>query len=377
MRMQNYKKKLFLASTLPFQVMFVQFLSQNPAWIEVFYSNGFYIYIANFLRIILGWIPFSVGDILGLFFIFLLIKGVYHFIKKLFQKKIKQNFSDNLKEYFKIISLQFLNLITIVSVLYFCFYAFWGLNYFREPLAKNLNLQQATYTTNQLVETTQKIVYQLNKTHFEITKNDTLKVQVPYNTTEIYDLATNGYQNLAKKYPQLAYKNPSIKSSLVSLLQSYNGTAGYLNPITGEAQINNQIPKTSFPATTCHEMAHQIGWAAENDANFVGFLASVANNDLYFKYSGYRMAYIYCINEIYKRDKKLSEKIKNTVHKGIYKDFHVSFLHWNQFKNPIEPYLKKGYNSYLKANKQEKGINSYSYVVDLLIAYFNKIDKNN
>ena len=36
----------------------------------------------------------------------------------------------------------------------------------------------------------------------------------------------------------------------------------------------------------------------------------------------------------------------------------------------IEPYFKKGYNSYLKANNQTKGIKSYSYVVDLLIAYY-------
>ena len=42
------------------------------------------------------------------------------------------------------------------------------------------------------------------------------------------------------------------------------------------------------------------------------------------------------------------------------------------FWNQLEPYLKKGYNSYLKANNQSKGIKSYSYVVDLLIAYFDK-----
>ncbi|WBX74811.1 DUF3810 domain-containing protein [Tenacibaculum pacificus] len=300
--------------------------------------------------------PFSFSDVLGFVLLFLLIKGCYSLIKNKFKNSISK----------------ILQFTSVLSLIYFCFYAFWGLNYFREPLAKNLNLQQATYTTEQLVETTEKIVFELNKIHLQITNNDTIKIQVPYTQKEIYGLATNGYLNLSNKYPQLTYKNPSIKNSLVSLFQSYNGTSGYISPITGEAQINDMIPKTGYPATTCREMAHQIGWAAENDANFVGFLASVANNDLYFQYSGYRMAYIYCINQVYKRDKKIAKSIKNSVNKGIYKDFSNSRLHWKQFKNPIEPYFKKGYNSYLKANNQSKGIKSYSYVVDLLIAYFDQ-----
>lgn len=352
--MQQYKKQLLFALTLPFQVLVMQFLSQKPQWVEQYYSNGIYPYISNFFRLILGWIPFSFGDLLGLILILLLIKAIYKLIKNKFKN----------------ITLLFLKFIKNLSIIYFCFYAFWGLNYFREPLAKNLGLLQSTYTTEQLIETTKKIVFKLNKIHLQITNNDSIKIKVPYSQKDIYKLASNGYKKLAITYPQLTYKTPSIKSSLVSLFQSYNGTAGYINPITGEAQVNDMIPITGYPSTTCHEMAHQIGWAAENDANFVGFLAAIANDDLYFKYSGYRMAYNYCIGQIFKRDKKLAKEIKKTVNKGIYKDYLNSYLHWKQFKNPIEPYFKKGYNSYLKANNQSKGIKSYSYVVDLLIAYF-------
>jgi len=352
--MQYNKKQLILALTLPFQVLLVHFLSQKPQLVEQYYSTGIYPYISKIFRFILGWIPFSFGDTLGFALLFLLVRAIYRLIKNRFKNSISQ----------------FIKLISTLAIIYFCFYAFWGLNYFREPLSKNLGLQQSTYTTEQLVETTKKIVLELNKIHLQITDNDTIKVNVPYTQKEIYRLAPNGFKKTALIYPQLTYKTPSIKNSLVSLFQSYNGTAGYINPITGEAQINDMIPKTGYPSTTCHEMAHQIGWAAENDANFIGFLASVSNDDLYFKYSGYRMAYNYCISQIYKRDKELAKEIKSIVNKGIYKDYRDSYLHWKQFDNPIEPYLKKGYNSYLKANNQSKGIKSYSYVVDLLIAYF-------
>lgn len=290
----------------------------------------------------------------GFFLLIIFVKGVYKFIKNQFKNAVSQ----------------LIKAIAFLSVIHFCFYFFWGLNYFRNPLSENLNLNQSKYTTEQLLATSNSVIEKLNTYHLLITKNDTVKVKVPYSTEEIYKKSVNGYTNLAKMYPQFAYTTPSVKSSLVSLMQSYTGTSGYINPITGEAQVNSMIPKTGMPATTCHEIAHQIGWGAENDANFIGFLTSINNKDVYFKYSGYRMALNYCLREVRKRDRKVYHQLWKTVNKGISKDFTVSYNHWKKFDNPIKPYIKKGYNSYLKANNQSKGIDSYSYVVDLLIAYF-------
>jgi len=130
------------------------------------------------------------------------------------------------------------------------------------------------------------------------------------------------------------------------------------------------IPKTILPTTTTHEMAHQIGFAAENEANFIGFLAALFNDDPYFKYSAYRMATRYAIFELYKRDKDAFEVEYKALNKGILIDFKSTSDFWNTYKNPFEPIVKKGYNIYLKSNNQIKGINSYNYVVDLLISYF-------
>jgi hypothetical protein len=160
----------------------------------------------------------------------------------------------------------------------------------------------------------------------------------------------------------------------MSLLQTYIGTGGYLNPLTGEAQVNDRIPKTGYPTTICHEMAHQIGFAAENEANFVGFLAANYNDDIFFKYASYRMAFGYCISELRKRDHKLTKELWKTVHIGVGKDFNASYQFWEAYKNPFKPLVKKGYNTYLKANKQDKGIASYSDVVNLFIHYFESLE---
>ena len=352
--MKTNKKHLLIAILLPIQILLIKLATEYPAFIEQYYSNGIYPPISSFLRIILGWIPFSVGDVLLAFGLFIFIRFIFRLIKSRFKNFIPK----------------IIHFTAILSVIYFCFYLFWGLNYYREPLAKNLEYQQQKYTTEQLKKVTEHVINKLNYYQLKITNNDTLKVENPYSQKEMYNMATTGYHNLSKDFPQLKYQHKSVKSSLMSLLQSYNGTAGYLNPLIGEAQVSDKLPKTSYPTTTCHEMAHQIGFAAENEANFVGFLAANYNEDLYFKYASYRMAFGYCISELRKRDSAVSKELWKTVNKGISKDFNASYTFWQQFKNPFEPLVKKGYNAYLKANNQDKGVQSYNYVVDLLISYF-------
>lgn len=341
---------------IPIQYTFVQLLAREPALVEKYYSTGFYPFISKTLRLFLGWIPFSFGDLLGFVILFYFLKSIYLLIKSRFTNWIQKT----------------VNLILFLSSLYFCFYLFWGFNYFRNPLSHKLGLKHSNYTTEDLLKTTDTIVSLLNNSHFTITKNDTSKVNIPYTINQIHDIAPDGFNKLSIIHPEFAYHFPSIKNSAVSSFQSYNGTSGYINPITGEAQINSLIPKTGYPATVCHEMAHQIGWAAENEANFISFLSSIYNDDIYFRYAGYRMAYQYCIRELYRRDKALAKNIKKKVNIGIYKDYKDSNLFWKSYENPIEPIMKRGYNSYLKANNQTKGIRSYSYVVDLLIAYYKK-----
>ena len=357
-KMKWNKKHIFLAILLPIQMILMQIVARSPELIEVYYSNGIYPYISSFFRITFGWIPFSVGDLLIAFGTFIFLRFLFLLIKNRFKNFIPK----------------IIHFIAILSVIYFCFYLFWGLNYYREPLSKNLGYHQQKYTTEQLTKTTKFIIKKLNNYQLKITKNDTIKVHNPFHQKEIYKMAVKGYANLVKDFPQLKYRFFSVKSSSMSLLQSYNGTSGYLNPLTGEAQVNDKIPRTSYPTTTCHEMAHQIGFAAENEANFVGFLAANSNDDIYFKYASYRMAFGYCIREVRKRDSQISKELWKTVNKGVIKDFNHSYDFWQQYKNPFEPIVKKGYNAYLKANKQSSGIESYNYVVDLLISYF-KVSK--
>ena len=351
--MRVKKRNSYLTLFLGVQVLLVMWIKKYPSFVEVYYSEGVYPYISMSLRNLLGWIPFSIGDLLVIFFV-----GYCNYYIFLF-----------LKTKFKNLHVRVIEITALISVAHLCFYLFWGFNYFREPLHKKLGYKNTYYSNKELIRLSNYLVLNLNRVHQEITQSDSVQVMVPHSNGEMFLLAKEGYESLALKFPEFKYKYGKAKNSLMSLVQSYIGTQGYINPFTGEAHVNRRIPRTSFPLSACHEMAHQIGYAAENEANFIGFLAALSNKDSYFTYSAYRMATRYAIYELYTRDREEYLKILQKINKGVLKDFKASTDFWKSYSNPFEPLIKKGYDTYLKTNKQTEGLNSYNQVVNLLINY--------
>ncbi|TXG35090.1 DUF3810 domain-containing protein [Seonamhaeicola maritimus] len=352
--MLKYKKLILALSLIP-QYLLVLFLSKQPEYVESFYSNGLYIYISKIFRYVLGWLPFSFGDLIYAF-------GIIYLLRWLFKNRMRL-----IKDTRKWV----IDVFSAVAVLYFAFHLLWGLNYYRVPLHKSLNLKHE-YSTEQLIEVTKKLIDASNKLHSKLSVNDSIKVDLPFSKKDIFKITTNGYDNLKTVFPHLEYQPKSIKKSLFSYPLTYMGFSGYLNPLTNEAHVDGLIPTIKFPTTSAHEMAHQLGYAAENEANFIGCLASIHNEDVYFKYCGYTFALKYCLNDIYKRDEALFEEIIETVNKGILKNYEEVREFWEAHENPIEPFFKLFYGGYLKANHQTKGMKSYSYVVALLVNYFEK-----
>jgi len=263
----------------------------------------------------------------------------------------------------------FVEITANLSVIYLVFNLLWGLNYLRNPLYKTLKLD-SDYTTEQLYATTQRLIQKSNEVHRQLGFSDSTKIDLPYTQNEIFNKSIDGYRNLEKEFPSLHYNPTSLKKSGWSLGLTYMGYSGYYNPLTGEAQVNRKIKSYKFPVVACHEQAHQIGYAAENEANFIATLASLHNEDLYIQYTGYIFALRYCLNELARRDAELYETILPTVNFGILESYREMREFWLSYKNPFESLSKSFWDQFLKANNQTKGIDSYSYMVALVVNYF-------
>ena len=348
------KRKYLLPLFLLFQIIFLKLLAFFPEVVERFYSNGLYVAISEISRTVLGSIPFSVGDIV---YGFAIIYSIFSIWKT--RKLWKLHWKNNL-----------LKITSYISVLYFLFHLLWAFNYYRVPLFEKMHIKRE-YTTEELVAFTQKLLIKTNAVQLEITKNKNLKVINPYAQDSIFKMSQNGYDNLTKLYSFFNYEIPSKKPSLFSLPLTYMGFGGYLNPFTNEAQVNDKIPMYGFPNVVCHEMAHQIGYASESECNFIGFLACIKNDDLYFQYSAYSNALRYCMVNIGMKDEVQFKALKSKIHPGILENYKESDVFWKQYDTFIDKGFHTFYDLFLKMNQQKDGIESYSKFVDLLVNYYN------
>ena len=352
------KQKIYLILNLFFilQLVFIAFISRFPSIIETYYSNSIYPFISSIFRTATGWISFSIGDIyyflLGVF----LIISIYYFFKNGFK---------NIKE-------SILKFGAYISIFYFLFNLLWGLNYYKDSLYNTLSLDQKDYTVEDLIPLADELLILTKQTHFNITQNDTIKVSIHNSKDEIIQNVQNGYQSLSKIYPQFQYHRQSIKNSLFSTPLTYMGFSGYYNPLSGEAQVDYLVPKISLPMISSHEVAHQLGFASESEANFIGFLAATHHPEDYYKYSGYLVALRYSIAAIYGKDSIRAKMIIDSIPKGIRKNIKESQDFWKSYQNKAEPFFKIFYDNYLKANQQEDGMKGYSNMVGLLVAYREK-----
>lgn len=353
------RTKNTLLILLPVQILLVLWLAGHPMWVEEHYSNGLYPFLSRGLRYLLGWIPFSVGDLLytalGLF-------ALRHILKN--RKAIAQRPLDFAK-----------GVGALLSLAYFAFHLLWGLNYYRQPIGWKLGIS-GEYTQEELVALTIRLADSTNHYQRLLTGDSLRPVHIPYSKGEIYAMTEQAYGALEGTYPFFAYRGPSIKASLYSLPLTLMGYSGYLNPFTNEAQVNGLVPPFRLPSISGHEVGHQLGYSAEGATNFIGYLVTSNSPDPYFRYSAQSHALGYCLGDLYQRDPELHGRILASLNPGVRENYAELINFWKKYQNPMEPIFKAVFDTFLKANNQKEGIKSYNAMVGLLINLQKKADRD-
>ena len=352
--MKNKLRNGIALSLIP-QFILVKWLAGHPEWVESYYSTGLYPIISTFFRFLFGWIPFSVGEIIYTLLILLALRYIIRYRKRIKAKP-----------------LVFLrDAVMVLSVFYFTFHVVWGLNYYREPISKKFGIvNNAKY--QEVLDLTQKLLAQTNALQLQLTGDRGQMVQIPYDKNEVFNKTVSGYAVIKTPLPFLDYERPSIKKSMFSTVSSYMGIGGYLNPFTNEAQVNALTPIFRFPVISGHEVGHQIGYSAENETNFIGYLVTLKNPDPYFQYSASAYGLAHCLNAINNVDQVAYEALFAQLNIGVQKNYQELRDFNDAYENPFEPIFESVFNSFLKANNQPDGIESYSRVVHLMVGYHEK-----
>jgi len=359
---KNSKRTTIIAaSCVLIIIILIRVATFYPDWIGEHYSRGFYPYISSFYRTIFGWVPFSIGDILYAVAGFFLLYGLVKFSRRLMKGRISDiNFKKGLLQVF-----------FVLAAVYIYFNISWGLNYNRPGIAEQLQLIPEKHRLEDLTTITGILLVKVNENRKRL--GDQPLTYKPYQ--KIFDEAQTAYDSTKSDFPFLTYETNSVKKSMYGRMGNFLGFLGYYNPFTGEAQLNLTMPQFLLPYVTCHEMAHQLGYASESEASFVGYLASIRSNDTLFHYSTYFDLFTYANRELFYRDSAAAKENYQLLDTLVKTDLEELRQYWRKSDNVIEPIIKIFYDHYLKANQQTKGIKSYNEVVGWLIAYYKKYGK--
>lgn len=364
----KHTKKIFVLSIMFFfTFLLIIFFKQNPLLLEEFYSTGFNKKTIELLSTLSGQLSFSVHEILLILLVGSLLIYTIKTIRKLYLIKEKRK---------QIIASFLLKIVIVFSVTFLLFQALWGFNYYRTPFERELFLTKDEYSLQDLLELYSYLAEEANDLRTKVEEDKNGIMTINESGKNLLKRAPLGYTNAANDYKEIGGKYHHPKPILLSPLLSYTGITGVYSPFTGEANVNIHIPKMSIPVTAMHELAHQRGFASEDEANFIAFLTCTYHPDVDYQYSGYLLALSYTGNEIYSLDEEAYQEVKNLLSQDILNDMSVKYEYWEKHEGLIERFSNKVNDTYLKANGVSEGVESYSLVVQYLLGYYQHINKN-
>jgi len=324
-----------------FLLLFSNWFLLDEQRVELWYATGVYPYIAAGMRYLLGWLPISFGDVVYV----AAILYVLITLRKSFKRPIL---------------LTIRRLFTVASIVWLAFHFLWGFNYYRTSIPEQFKLERGEVKKEEIVAFAEYTLREANKFSLSGNLNGTRDEGQGTNEDNDNNFISTAYANLSKLYPQLTYHPSSFKSSLFGVIGNYMGYGGYYNPFTGEAQINDHMPDYMLPYIAVHEVAHQLGYAKESEANFIGYLAAMHSGDSVLQYSANLEMFLYANRSLRRFDSTLAKQNMERLSPRIKKDLADYKVFAEKYYGPVDKFVTWFYTGFLNFNNQPEGMMSYN-----------------
>jgi hypothetical protein len=343
------RKRLYVLGiiTLLLQIILYKLVSQNTLFVENYIVPYLFTPVARSLRTITEPFTFSIGMVA----VFLLSTAlILHFCRQIYLIFLKKRSLSHL----------LLQTLAWLSPIYLLYMVLWGFLYYRLPIANLLEYDTSPVSPSELRELCEYLVESTNTTRKELT-------QIEIDTAS-FDWIKQESIRAYTLLPYFNYNTPSIKQATGSTILAYMGTAGVYSFITGEANVNKILANHDVPEVTLHEMAHQVGYASEDEANYIAWLAGKNHPEKLFRYSANYNVVWRSINRLWSVDSTAANDLFLQLDSAVYQDAEIAMARWKPYRNKVQEFvISPFYNFFLKANGQIYGSMSYDMVVDLLI----------
>ncbi len=333
-----------------------------PDLVERYYSRGLFPYIGRRLALINGYFTFSLFEV-GVILLLVGLPGAAIWqMRKLYLGGAS---------FVGLLLSALLNLIWLFGGGALLFLLLWGLNYQRPPLAANLGLQPRQATASELEMIGRAIITGINRNYEAASANQDWEGQshLPMSWSQLYQVIEAAYQQetLLSSFSVEGFSSP--KPAYFSRAMSWLGMRGLYSPFTGEPNFNAEQPDCSLPFSIAHEMAHQRGFAREDEASFIAFLVCVKAAHPYVRYSGYLEA-LNVVLAPYTVAPERYREVMGALGAGPRVDLQARAQFWQRYRGRLQRFTHRVNDNYLKANSVRSGVGNYSEVASLIIAYY-------
>jgi len=273
--------------------------------------------------------------------------------------------------------------VTAAAVILCAFYVCWGLNYARAPLQARLGwppIDRASDTTERqrqiddVAEFAGQLVEATNAAYREVTGSDDLgrpseRAAGASSYDDVFEAAYVRLQLRLGIEPAVAARRGRAKTLLSSELMNHLGLAGFYFPWTGEANYNDRQPAPTLPHSVAHEKAHQRGFAPEDEAGFVGYLACALSDDPYSRYSGALFAQRQLIGELGRYDLKRAQALLARRLPGVQRDVDFLRAFWARYEGTATRVSQSVNDRYLKSQGMKGGVATYAASRNLIVIF--------
>ena len=340
--------KLLISTLSLFVLIFT--VSKMPSVAEWYIAN-IYPVLAAILSFISALFPFSLFD----FFTILAIIAFIVLIFLMILRKIKWGKGLRIIAY---------SVLVVIAWFYFS----WGFAYFRNDFYARCNIQKSEYDTEKFKSFAADFIADANAVYISVTdiNKDSINLKIEQQYEKLKDVLKIKYPNGKRKTKRMLYE----------FLHTKVGVSGYFGPFFNEVHVNNFVLAFEYPFTLAHEKAHQFGVASEAECNLYAFIVCATSSDAQLRYSAYISTISYVLNNYKKIFPDDYKDLLSTVDTRIIDDAINMSEHWLSARSKtLANAHKVVYDTYLKTNNINSGIQNYSEVVSLLISTYNMFMK--
>ena len=232
------------------------------------------------------------------------------------------------------------------AVVYLVFLATWGFNYRRVPVIDKVVFDSDRVTGDASHALGDWAVRELNARYAEA-----------HTAPMSLEALQRGFNDVHRALGGEAIVFGRPKQTLLGWYFHKAAIAGMTDPFLLETMVAPDLIDAERPFVIAHEWAHLAGYADESEANFIAYLAC-RRGDAAARYSAALMTLGYAAP---------GRAMRDALDIGPRIDVFAIRMRYSRTSGALRFAARESYDKYLKANRVEKGVESYDAVVQLIL----------